>query len=204
MPTGVESDIIRKSPIHVDGARNFVFIGRYERRKGVPELLEAIRRIDSRFDFRFHFIGEIPESLKVKSSKITYYGLLNSKWQIKQILEESDVLVCPSFAEGMPNVILEGMAAGCAIVASNVGGVPLMVSQANGWLVEAGSIDDLAAKLILSIKASDDELFQKKKKSLEMINNTFQWDKIVTDLIGSFNTIVSQYKKRGVSEAAEI
>jgi glycosyltransferase involved in cell wall biosynthesis len=204
IPTGVEAEIIRQGPMGVNRTRNFVFIGRYERRKGVPELLEAIRRIDSQFDFRFHFIGEIPENLKIKTSNVIYHGLLGSKWQIKEVLEDCDILVCPSFAEGMPNVILEGMAAGCAIIASNVGAVPLMVSESNGWMVEAGSVDDLAAKLVLSINLNDDELLEKKEKSLEMINNTFRWDKVITSLVGSFNQIVSQYKKRSVSEAAEI
>lgn len=204
MPTGVEPEIIREVPIAVNRTRHFVFIGRYERRKGVQELLQAIQLIEAKFNFQFHFIGAIPDNIKVKSSKIIYHGILKNKWQIKQILEDSDVLVCPSYAEGMPNVILEAMAAGCAIIASNVGAIPMVVSDINGWLVDPGSADDLVTKLAQSINVNDEVLLKKKQSSLEMVKTSFRWDKIAPELIRSINHVIAQTKKRSVSEATEV
>jgi glycosyltransferase involved in cell wall biosynthesis len=204
IPGGVEAEIIRQTPITANAIRRFVFIGRYERRKGVPELFDAIQRIDPKFNFQFHFIGALPENLKIRSSKIVYHGLLKNKWQLKQILEDSDVLVCPSYAEGMPNVILEAMAAGCAIVASNVGAIPMIVSEANGWLIEPGSQNDLIDKLSSAIEITDESLIKKKRQSVDLINSTFRWDKIIAPLIDSFNRILLKREDKGVSQIAKI
>ena len=66
----------------------------------------------------------------------------------QQIIGALDVMVLPSFSEGMPNVLLEAFAYGTPVVATRVGGVPDMVSDGrSGWLVPAGDAAKLAAAL---------------------------------------------------------
>ena len=64
-----------------------------------------------------------------------------------------DIFVLPSRSEGFPNSLLEAMACGCAVVASNVGGVPEMVEHGrNGLLFSSGDSADLERQLLLLIE----------------------------------------------------
>ena len=91
------------------------------------------------------------------------------------------MLVCPSWSEGFPNVILEAMACGLAIIATNVGAIAAMVSDKNGWLIRPACKIELEAALIDAINSTDIRL--KKETSLKLINSTFNWDKIALQTI---------------------
>lgn len=62
MPSGVEEGWLVKAPLYPSGIRKFIFVGRYERRKGIQELTDALRQImqDHEFEFEFEFVGPIP------------------------------------------------------------------------------------------------------------------------------------------------
>jgi glycosyltransferase involved in cell wall biosynthesis len=92
------------------------------------------------------------------------------------------VLVCPSYSEGMPNVILEAMASGLAIIASDVGAVNLLVSKNNGWLITGGNRGELKLAIEQAIQGSIMQLDEMKKTSREL-SGSFLWDTIITKLI---------------------
>jgi glycosyltransferase involved in cell wall biosynthesis len=174
------------------GPRRFVFMGRYERRKGIEELTDVIQKIANLVEFQFCFIGAIPEYLKIKHRNIKYYGLLSESEQIQSVLNDSDILVCPSYSEGMPNVILEGMASGLAIIATDVGAVNKMVSLENGWLISPGSKQQLHNALISAIHMSDEELTFKKLNSHLTIRNKFTWDRVVQKTLAELTKAVEK------------
>src|SRR5436190_119791 len=63
----------------------------------------------------------------------------------KNLLKENHVFILTSHFEGLPMSILESMAMGKAIIASNVGGIPRIVKpNENGWLTHPGDLDELA------------------------------------------------------------
>lgn len=195
IPTGIEEDFLVDTVKGDNSIRQFVFIGRYERRKGICELTEAIIKLSGKYKFRFHFVGDIPDSRKLTLPNVVYHGQLSSKEKIQDLLRSSDVLVCPSYAEGMPNVILEGMASGCAIIASDVGAVSEQVLQDNGWLIQAGSIGEIENAIESAILLSSEELLRKKQRSLERVKETFLWPDIIKKLIASFNHILAKEGK---------
>jgi glycosyltransferase involved in cell wall biosynthesis len=141
IPNAVDESWIVNEKAPSSGIRRFVFLGRHERRKGVPELLGAISSLDRR-DFEFHFIGPIPEESRLRRPHVVYHGAIVCSEAIQRLLDDCDVLVCPSFAEGMPTVVLEGMARGLAIIATDVGATREWVDAANGVLLP--SPDSLA------------------------------------------------------------
>jgi len=114
--------------------RRFLFIGRHERRKGVPELLEAIAPLRAQ-GVEFHFVGPIPEPLRLKRDDVVYHGTVTDTAKLQGILDSGDVLLCPSFAEGMPTVVLEAMARGLAVIATDVGATAEWVDAKNGILL---------------------------------------------------------------------
>jgi glycosyltransferase involved in cell wall biosynthesis len=66
----------------------------------------------------------------------------------ERFFESLDVFVLPSLAEGTPNSVIEAMALGLPVVASAVGGVPDLVTQETGVLVEPGDPEELADALL--------------------------------------------------------
>ncbi len=183
IPSGTEKDMIADAVAgHEKGPLQFVFMGRFERRKGVPELNDVIRSlISENIAFRFEFIGPIPDEFRVSHPAVSYHGEIRDFNRIREILQGADVLVCPSWSEGFPNVILEAMSNGLAVVATDVGAVAAMVDQQNGWLIQPGDTEGLKQALKEAVD-SQDSLGQKKQRSLERMRNTFNWDSIFEKL----------------------
>lgn len=183
IPSGVEKGFISNSiASHSEPYRKFVFLGRAERRKGIIELNEVIKKLIAEKQlFRFEFIGPIPDSMKIKHDSIIYHGEIRDTQKIKTLLSQNDVLVCPSWSEGFPNVILEAMASGLAIIATNVGAVAAMVSDKNGWLIEPANKIQLEAAINDAISTKD--LISKKEASLQLVLSTFNWDIIAQKTI---------------------
>ena len=134
IPNAIDESWIVKTRPAPTGPRQFVFIGRHERRKGVPELLNAIANLPGE-GWAFHFVGPIPEALRLYRPNLVYHGAVSDTAILKQLLDTCDVLVCPSFAEGMPTVVLEAMARGLAIIATDVGATAKWVDDTNGLLL---------------------------------------------------------------------
>jgi len=177
IPTGIDPAWISNSiATSHDGKKHFCFIGRNERRKGVQEIHAALKQL-TRTDFHFHFIGPIPKTQQLKQDNITYHGTLRNAADIQRVLDGCQLLVTPSHSEGMPNVIMEGMARGLAIIATPVGAVESVVDDSNGWLVVPGDVSSLRDCITSILALPDSYLVKKQQASLERIQ-TFTWDHI--------------------------
>ena len=176
MPSGVEAEFISNATSsHTKPFTKFIFLGRAERRKGIIELNTALTQlISDKRQFQFDFMGPIPDELKLKHASIHYLGEIRDSKKIKNILQQSDVLVCASWSEGFPNVILEAMATGLAIIATDVGAVSAMVSAKNGWLIQPFDSKQLHDALLDALTCQT--LLSKKQHSLDLIKTQFNWD----------------------------
>ena len=182
IPAGISEDWLVKTVSEIHHPRKFVFVGRYEKRKGISELFKAITMIGKDYNFSFSFIGQIPDSKKIFSDKIIYHGQVVDIEKTKEIMSNADVLVCPSHSEGMPNVILEAMASGLAVIATNVGAINLMVSEKNGTLISKSDSVLIAKELINFINMPSELLKEKKSNSLYVVKN-YLWDKVIETTI---------------------
>lgn len=192
-PIGIEKSWLRvESTVKNNSSRRFLFIGRYERRKGIEELNRVLREIKDDFDFKFVFVGPIPEDKKINDPKIIYHGMVRNEEKIKKICQNCDFLVSPSYAEGMPTVILEAMSSGCAIIASDVGAVSGLVSKKNGYLISSGNHVELKNTIEKAIKLSDKKLSDLKKHSLNHVKNGFTWEIIIERTI----EIITNFSKK--------
>ncbi|MCD6019967.1 MAG: glycosyltransferase family 4 protein [Bacteroidetes bacterium] len=191
IPSGVEKNFINETITATTGdVTKFVFLGRAERRKGVIELNEVLQKlISEKQKFGFEFIGPIPDSLKIKHEFIVYHGEIRDTKKIKVLLSKSDILVCPSWSEGFPNVILEAMASGLAIIATNVGAVSAMVTDRNGWLIEPANKKELEAAIMQALYSKD--LAGKKENSLRLVQSEFNWDVISRKTIDAIQKVIN-------------
>jgi glycosyltransferase involved in cell wall biosynthesis len=179
IPIGIDESWLKDESFSLAKERTFVFLGRYERRKGIEELTTVLKKLNSKQKFYFHFIGDIPENKRLNVPHIKYWGSLTNSDEIIKILRNSDVLVCPSYSEGMPNVILEGMSNHMAIIASDVGAVNELVSSRNGWLIEPGSTASLSNAITSAINVDTNSLMEKKSISQKIVKENFLFDKII-------------------------
>jgi len=134
----------------------FGFASRLEARKGAMVLIEAFASIAARFPgASLKIAGGGPEERQLidRARSLGIMGqceFLGTYFGVKEknnILRSFDVLVHPAFAEGIPNTMIEAMANGCAIIASNVGGIPDSVSNRSAILVPPGDVNSLAKAL---------------------------------------------------------
>ena len=183
LPSGVEENIV-VSQIRLTAPKvKFVYLGRYERRKGVEELNKALNSLNTTADFEFHFIGPIPEEKKLNLPFVKYHGEIRDKQQLNNLLRNADVLVCPSWSEGMPNVILEAMANGLTVLATNVGATNVLVNDKTGWLIEKCSVSEIKKTILKIIGSGPEVINSKKMAALNLIKEKFSWEKLITELI---------------------
>jgi glycosyltransferase involved in cell wall biosynthesis len=106
-----------------------VYAGKLSNAKGVPWFLRALQSIHSP-EWRLHLLGsgrgeEKEHCLKLAKEmgeRVRVYGALPQK-HLAKIMRRSHILVLPSFYEGLPLVILEGLASGCRIIATDLSGI---------------------------------------------------------------------------------
>jgi glycosyltransferase involved in cell wall biosynthesis len=95
-------------------------------------------------------LEKLADSLGLTCDHIEFLGEIAD---LKSAYQQSDLLVLTSDWEGTPNVLLEAMGNGVPVVATNVGGVPEIVSHGeNGFLAEAGDVDSVASSVLSLIE----------------------------------------------------
>jgi glycosyltransferase involved in cell wall biosynthesis len=137
----------------------FLFLGWVDHEKGVCELIHACNILAKRYDFQLDIAGDGNALDKVREL-ISNYKLQNyvnlcgwaNEDRVLQLLNDSDVLVLPSYAEGLPNAMVEAMAAGLAVIVTAVGNIPNYIKNyENGILIIPRDSEGLAeAMTILS------------------------------------------------------
>jgi glycosyltransferase involved in cell wall biosynthesis len=130
------------------GTPRVISVGRFAFPKDFETLTAALARIG--LDYQAALVGDGPELQRVKAELaarglLSRVELLGARQDVHDLLATSDVFVLSSRSEGFPVSILEAMAAGLPVVASNVGGVAeAVVDGETGLLVPAGDAPALA------------------------------------------------------------
>jgi len=153
---GVDKSYIENSPRPIKDTNNFVSIGRLHEQKGQGVLIEAIKILkDKGREFTVQLLGDGPlrEELEEEVAKlgiqhyINFVGWANDE-QIKEHLTNSKAMLLPSFAEGLPVVLMESLAMGRPAITTKIAGIPeLIEDNETGWLVTAGSAQEFAEKI---------------------------------------------------------
>jgi glycosyltransferase involved in cell wall biosynthesis len=185
------SKTIVNSPIQI------LFLGEIGPRKGVFDLLEVFKK--NKESFKDNIVlkvggnGDIEKfKLYVNSNKIghlvEYIGWVGDDKK-DVILSNSDILILPSYAEGLPISLLEGMSYGLPIISTNVGGIPEIVYEGvNGKLVEPGNLTMIEDSISFFLN-NPNEILKYGEKSLDIVNK-FKPDYVFPNLMGLYVKIL--------------
>jgi glycosyltransferase involved in cell wall biosynthesis len=195
-------NIIKRNLNMLDDDIVILFAGAITPEKGVIHLANAFSRLSDNYS-RIHLVFAGASNLwgsRISSSIHTEYnnsirkilnynskkcrahflGKINSK-DLPLIYQTSDIVVIPSVCnEACPLVVLEAMACGKPVIASNVGGLPEIVSTENGILVEAGNVAELQAAIVKL--AINPDLRMKLGANGRKTAEHFTWDRTVAGI----------------------
>lgn len=181
--------IARKALGITDNSRKIIlYIGRLDALKGIDDLIEAFITLPNYSDYFLCIVGSGPHEQFIRS-KISNLRVDNAsiypavKHEIVPLwMAASDIVVLPSYSEGLPTIIPESFAMGKPVVATNVGGITEIITDSKyGLVVTAGDITGLGGALKQALENDwDDTLIIKYSK-------TYTWSLIAQRIINLYH-----------------
>ncbi len=153
---GLDQSFLGQTPTPVPDVPHFLSVGRLSEQKGQFILLEAVARLAAAGAvFQLTLIGDGPmrpqiEAFIEQHQLQDYVKLVGwaSNAIVRQSILASRAVVLPSFAEGLPVVLMESLALHRPVITTYVAGIPELVeSQTCGWLITPGAIDALVVAM---------------------------------------------------------
>lgn len=182
--SGIDTNMFRPiKRVNNNIGLSFLFIGRILKDKGIVEFIQASKIIlKLNRNISIHIVGGIdtnPSGISLKEiddmikhhKQIRYHG---HQENIIEWLHNSDVVVLPSYREGLPKVIIEAMAVGKPVIVTNTAGCrDTVIDNENGYLIEVKSANSLAMAMQKMIELKDHEREKMGLKSREIAVKKF-------------------------------
>lgn len=174
-----------------------IFVGRLDHQKGIDLLIRAWQQLAASFpDHDLMLVGEGPQRTKIEQQVASLglshrVSLLGWRPDVPELLRRSELFVLPSRWEGMPNALLEAMAQGLPVVATNVEGVREVLGDAGGaQLVPAESVEALANQIarILAAPALARQLGEQNQRR---VASQFSVSRMVDGYVGVYREVLS-------------
>ncbi len=205
IPNGIEASLFENAnpadlaPFGIPpNNRTILFVGRLDSQKAPLDLLNAVPELlDSYDDLHILFVGTGPLEADINNwiadrqleSRIHLAG-----WQadVAGLMKSTYCLALPSLWEGMPNVVLEAMAAGLPVVATTVEGIGELLShQETGMVVPVGSQQKMGAALRWLLDHPEDSLSMA-SSAQELIHNRFTSQQIADSYTQLYRELLSR------------
>jgi len=184
-------------------ADRLLFAGTISPRKGVTDLIQAIRIIKEKgIPVTLHLAGAVrSQEYYDRALQLIQESALQETVRFLGLVPEGDllrefseavVIVLPSYEETAPLTIQQAMAAGKPVVASKVGGIPYLVEDGvNGYLVEAGDVAGLADKLV-DLLNNDDKRREMGASARQKAIERFQIAKTISKTVEIYHQVIKE------------
>lgn len=147
---GVDPSRYAGTPAKAQDELRLVFVGRLAPVKGIRVLFEAIERLAAELpQLRLVLVGDGPdrkrleEAAKPLGDRVRFTGY-QSQIEVAETIQNCDVVVLPSFAEGVPVVLMEGLASARPVIATQVAGVGELIQNGeHGLIARPGDVEGL-------------------------------------------------------------
>lgn len=166
---GVDDRFLALEPTPVPDVPQFVCVARLGEQKGHFMLVEAVRQLAAEgHQFKVVLVGDGPLRAELERA-IAHHNLQNyfeiTGWAsgdaVQAHITQSRAMILPSFAEGLPVVIMEALALGRPVISTYVAGIPELVEPGTcGWLVPSGAAEPLAKAIRAALETAPETLSQ--------------------------------------------
>lgn len=182
------------------GSKDLVCIARLSPAKGLPLLIEAcarLRDLGERFTLTVVGDGELRKSLeeqihREKLEDCVHLVGIRTSAEIRDHLETARAFVLPSFAEGLPVVIMEALALARPVVTTAITGIPELVDAECGWLIPPGSVTALVDAMVEVLNAPEGELNSRGKVGQERVRLMHNADRNAAQLVQAITSASRQ------------
>lgn len=181
-------------------AAQILTVGRAVPEKGQALLIEALAELARRgVDARLAIVGDGPElpELRALAERLGVAGSVElagalGQGEIVAYFERADVFALPSFAEGLPVVLMEAMATGLPVVTTPIAGIPELVEDGrSGYLVAPGRADELAGALERLLGATPEERAAMGRAGRAKVEAEFALEPVAEQLLAVFAEMAS-------------
>ena len=177
-------------------ARKLLFLGVVGVRKGIDDLLEAMKNIDDKLDedIKLYIYGPdfsygVEEKIKKNGleHRVDYKGWLERE-EKEKVFDEIAINILPSYNEGLPMTILETMARGIPNITTSIAAIPEAVSKENGILLKPGDVKGLQ-QAILTLMDSEKIRQEKSDKSFAIVKRKFSLEKHIHEVLHTYDEL---------------
>lgn len=170
----------------------FTFLGRLLYDKGIVEFIEAAKSMKKKgAQAEFWVVGELDDGNPsmvsqsdllqwIDNETIVYHGFVKD---VRPIIAKSHCIVLPSYREGMPRIVLEGMSMAKPIITTRTAGCrQTIVERQNGYLVEVGDSEGLVDSMTEFMQLTPEEAHNMGDEGRKLAIDHFNSEKIAQDL----------------------
>lgn len=165
-------------------------------RKGIDYLIRAIKILDQKYpNIHLKALGDGNAKANLENlakelgleKKVEFIGRIPRE-NTAPYYQEAGIFVLPSFNEGMSNAMLEALASGLPLIATNTGGTSELVEEGvNGLVIKTKDVQDLADKIEILMK--DEDLRKKMGEASRRKAEAMSWEKVAKEYIELYNKI---------------
>jgi glycosyltransferase involved in cell wall biosynthesis len=184
VPNGINTDLFRPEPERCAKMPTLLSVGRLHTQKNVGYLLNLVAAIKSKTEVKAQIIGDGPERPGLEATAVAL-GITDSvqfsgwlpREAVREAYQSATFLVHASSYEGMSNVILEALASGLPVIASDIPeNVELIKDDANGFLFDPASDPALLAERILPLFQDQTTWNRLSTAARATIEKQFSWN----------------------------
>lgn len=200
IPNGISLSMFdQMSTLYREENKNIImWTGRMIEVKGLEYLIQAMKMVVNRYPNSYlmligdgpikHKLIELATTLSLNEN-VTFVGNVPNN-SVPRYLHHADIFVLPSLSEGLPVSLLEAMAAGKPVIASNVGGISDLIKDGiNGFLVESKDAEQIAKKINYLLEHPAERI-RMGLESKKLVEENFTWDKIAEKTIEIYRNIL--------------
>lgn len=185
---GVDKSIF--FPSYNKKTKTIIFVGNLIKEKGILELLSAFDKLGDKYNkYQLRIVGQGPlhdllvDKYAHSDERIKFLGSLPLD-KVAHEIRSAELLVLPSYREGVPNVLLEALSSGTPVVATNVGGIPEVINPNCGIVISDLDLLQDAITMALDRRWSSEYIVDYAQQ--------FDWDKNIDTVLHHIENSVSK------------
>lgn len=186
----LDTEIFR--PMNLSKEYDLIFIGRLESNKGINLFLETVKKLNCKATIVGD--GSLKKELQANSynlqANILFHGWAKDPSEIAELLNKSKILVMPSYNEGGPRVVVEALACGLPVLATEVGIVPDLANTNKPGLIKIGwdaeDISQKAGELL-----SNDNYYQEQSRGALELARPFEKKTAINNYAQKLQSLIS-------------